>query len=81
MSVLTNEVWNPVEYLKRCHTRVLMKYRDKCYKLNGYYDILENNSACVVTEDQIRAELATREHVPNKKEAKALRKERIKKGR
>jgi len=57
-----------------------MQYLNKCRKLHGYYDILDNHSACVVTIEQVKAELATREHIPNKQEAKALRKARIKKG-
>ena len=31
--------------------------------------------------EQVKALLATREHIPNKKESKALRKQRIKEGR
>jgi len=75
---MTNGVWDAVEYLKRCHTRVLMQYRDKCCKFNGYYDILDNHSECVVTIEQVKTELSTREHIPNKKEAKVIRQERAK---
>lgn len=76
--VTTDGVWNPTEYLKRCHTRVLMKYRDACCKFNGYYDIVGDNSGCCVTKEQVKTELATREHIPNKIEAKKLRQERAK---
>lgn len=34
-----------------------------------------------VTKDEIKAELAKREHIPNKREARELRKERIKRAR
>lgn len=76
MNVMTNGVWNAAEYLKRCHPRVLMQYRDKCCKFNGYYDVLGDNSPCVVSIDLVKAELATREHVPNKLEAKMIRREK-----
>ncbi|HET8688688.1 MAG TPA: hypothetical protein VFM18_18895 [Methanosarcina sp.] len=71
--------WNPAEYLKTLHTRQLMAIRQKCHKFNGYYDICENNSPCVVTISQVKAELATREHVPNKHEARKIRQAKAKK--
>ena len=41
-----------------------------------YLDVIgEGNSGCIVTLAEIKAELATRPHVPNKHEAKAIRQE------
>jgi hypothetical protein len=44
-------------------------------------DVMGDHSGCVVTLAQIKAELATRPHVPNKAEAKVIRQERAKAGR
>jgi ribosomal protein L35 len=65
--------WNPAVHLKACDTRTLLFYRDQTLKFHGQYDILDNHSQCVVTHEQVKAELATRPHIPNKNEAKALR--------
>jgi len=65
--------WNAEVHLKACDTRTLLFYRDQALKFKGQYDILDNHSECVVTHEQIKAELATRPHIPNKNEAKALR--------
>lgn len=81
--------WDGAAYLKTRHTRVLMKMRESVYRVNGgrYFEYSENNDAEVfydpfndgrvcVSLAQIKAELATREHVPNKKEAKRIRQQR-----
>jgi hypothetical protein len=81
--------WDPVAWLKTSHTRVLMKMRERVYRTGGYnyyeygpttdeeclYDPFDTNKN-FVSLAQIKAELATREHVPNKKEARAIRQER-----
>jgi hypothetical protein len=47
-----------------------------------YLDVIgEGNSGCIVTLAEIKAELATRPHVPNKQEAKVIRQERAKASR
>lgn len=65
--------WNPEVHLKACDTRTLLFYRDQCLKFHGQYDILDNHSSCIVTHDQVKAELATRPHIANKNESKKLR--------
>jgi len=69
-------MWNPEEWLKLQHTKVLMQILKSCRKCGdgyGFYHPYDDN--CAVTLDQAKAELATREHVPNKQEAKAIRQE------
>lgn len=68
--------FDPVEWLKHQHTRELMNLRVRVYRCNGEYDISDNHQGFTVTLGQLKAELATREHIPNKKEAKAIRRAR-----
>lgn len=71
--------WNPTEYLKTLHTKQLMNLRKEAIAIGGYvWTAYETNE---VTIEQIKAELATREHVPNKIEAKALRQQAAKEKR
>ena len=63
--------WNPVEHLKKKHTKQLLDYLDSCRKCGGRLSPFDNENS--VTIDQVKAELATREHVPNKQEAKVIR--------
>jgi len=67
--------WNPVEYLKSLHTKQLMPMLDACRACgHDAYEVSNepNYGLRWVTKDQIKAELATREHVPNKIEAKVI---------
>lgn len=61
--------------LSRIHTRELLAWRDKCYACGGSYDPTENHGP-EVSIKEIKAELAKREHIPNKKEAKAVRQQK-----
>lgn len=65
--------WNPEVHLAAQDTKLLMSYLDGCRKYQGQFDILGDNSGCVVTIDQVKAALEGRPHIPNKLEAKALR--------
>lgn len=81
--------WDGVAYLRTRHTRVLMQMRESAYRVSGYnyaadrgktegeifYDPFDTGQN-YVSLAQIKAELATREHVPNKKEARQLRQQR-----
>ena len=60
--------------LPRQPTRVLLSYLHHA-RLWGYYSPYEGPNAPSVTLGEIKAELARRPHVPNKQEAKALRRE------
>jgi hypothetical protein len=79
--------FNAVEYLKKAPTRLLMKYHRSIHKLNGLkrnlYGVSEEECTLELTGDpngtrwinlkQLKDELKTREHIPNKKEAKENR--------
>lgn len=65
--------WNAEEWLKKQHTRELLKLLDRTRKFGGYYDISENHQGFCITDSQIKAILATREHIPNKKETRERR--------
>jgi hypothetical protein len=67
------------EYLKSLHTRQLMKLRDAAYAVSdigmdldrvAFYNVTPTLSVSI---HQIRSELNTREHVPNKIESKKIR--------
>jgi len=70
--VVKESKFDPVEYLKGLHTKQLMNLRKAAHAHNGktYIDYIQGSE---VTIDQIKAELAKREHVPNKIETKAAR--------
>ena len=58
------------EHLKGLHTRELLKYLERSRKFHGSYT---PNDVTYYTTAQIKEELATREHIPNKAESKQLR--------
>ena len=71
------------------HTKQLLKERNRFYVNAGFcYDCCGDLDECGECRSnieynlgQVKRILATREHVLNKQESKALRKERIKKGK
>lgn len=79
--------FDPVEYLKKAPTRLLMKYRREIYRINGVkrnlYGASEETCTLELTGNsngtrwinlkQLKDELKTREHIPNKQEAKEMR--------
>ena len=71
---------NKLEYLKSIDTRQLMSWRERAYACGGYYTPFDHksNSAMIFSIEDIKAELGTREHIPNKQEAKALRQQKAK---
>ena len=58
------------EYLDRLHTRELLDYLKHARKYNGTYT---DNGVHYHSVAEIKAVLATREHVPNKAESKKAR--------
>jgi hypothetical protein len=60
--------------LKNYHTKQLKKMLSLSYKFNGVY--IPSGEVCGFESDEIRAELNTREHVPNKIEARRMRQEK-----
>jgi len=67
-------------YLKTKHTRELLKMRHNFYHGWGICDIIKN-VIYKISHQEFYDELNTREHVPNKKEAKELRRAAAKRGR
>ena len=78
-----------IETLQKMHTKQLLKERNRLYNLSEFCGDCccrdEQCATCIQNQEynmsQVKAILATREHVPNKKESKSLRKEKIKRGR
>ena len=63
--------------LSKIPTRRLLNYLNHARACGGSYDITNNHcSDMVVSIDELKAELVTREHIPNKKEAKKIRQEK-----
>lgn len=70
-------VFDALAYLRSQDTRELMDVRDRCYRFeHSGYDVTENNGNCFVSLEHVLAELSTREHIPNKAEAKAIRQQK-----
>lgn len=66
--------WDQVAHLKSCRTEVLLQYRQACYKFGGWFSVFTGDSSGPgVNIKNVLAELGTREHIPNKKEARVLR--------
>lgn len=68
-----------VRILENISTRKLMKWRNFCYKFGGKYSPGEDSIYYNI--DEVKNELDKREHIPNKLEAKKIRREMAKKGR
>lgn len=80
------------KYLKSRHTKQLLNLRDTIYRVSGInhydipeseagYDITNNHQGAFVTLAQVKAELATRPHVPTKAEARIIRQQKAQQGR
>ena len=78
-----------IEAMEKKHTKQLLNERNSLYhsSCSGSYYV-SNSPECAAccqnneyNMEQIKKILATREHVLNKQESKALRKQRIKEGR
>ena len=79
-----------IRALENMHTKQLLNERNRLYHVSEYcadcccdkYD--EECQRCGNNHEfnmqQVKSILATRDHVPNKQESKALRKQRIKEG-
>ena len=62
--------------LKQFTTRCLLKMKSDAYRFDNHYD----KPSQAIPIEEIKAELGTREHVPNKIEARKIRQERARKG-
>ena len=71
----------PIEQIQYAHTKQLLKELRKTYKYPDYDWTDEDYQELKIHQINLKNELAKREHIPNKKESKMLRKEKIKKGK
>ena len=67
------------EEMKKMNTRHLLSILRKTYTW-GYIDACWTPNFKCCYREQLKEELATREHIPNKQEGKALRRLRQKRG-
>ena len=63
----------PIESLP---TRLLLEYLALARKFGGWYSPVGSHSDIGYTYEELKAEAAKREHIPNKIEAKELRRRR-----
>lgn len=75
LKILERDRWGEIdnEYYSNC----LNTKRYYCYNYNDVGD----SSGIWLSQKEIREELKKRPHIPNKKESKNLRKERIRRGK
>lgn len=63
--------------LSKIRTRKLLKWLNKARACGGGYDPTDNHGPAISTEE-LKEELAKREHIPNKQEARQIRQELFK---
>ena len=68
------------EQMKNMKTRQLLVHLRNTYHWGDYDWISDDYVAKSAYQTRVKAELATREHIPNKIESKRIRKARIKRG-
>ena len=68
------------EQMKNMKTRQLLAHLRQTYRWINYDWEMADYSTRKVYRDRVKAELATREHIPNKVESKKIRIARKKKG-
>jgi hypothetical protein len=59
--------------LKEIKTKVLLGYLDKARRCGGIGYDPTNNHGDIIPIEELKAELTKREHIPNKSEAKNIR--------
>lgn len=70
-----------IEQISRAHTRQLLAELRRTYRGGCPYCWKNSDwNQLYHYRNELKRELATREHIPNKKESKAIRKAKIKKG-
>lgn len=71
-----NASFDPIEYCRGLHTRQLMKLRDECFRYGHGGVFINSANDKWVDLEEVNAVLSTREHVPNKEEAKEIRRKK-----
>jgi len=66
------------QWLEGHHTKQLLQLKRSAHRCGGYYDPTETGGCCIDIEE-IKEVLATREHIPNKKESKIIRQQAARK--
>lgn len=66
--------------LSKKHTKVLLQWLASARRCGGSFDVCDNGGMpdTSVSIEQLKEELAKREHVPNKIEAKKIRQQKAK---
>ena len=70
-----------IEIIAHAPTRQLLNELRRTYNWEDWDWTADDCAELQVYQTTLKNELAKREHIPNKKESKALRKEKIKKGK
>lgn len=70
-----------IEIIGYAPTRQLLNELRRTYKWEDWDWTADDRAELQAYQTTLKNELAKREHIPNKKESKALRKEKIKKGK
>ena len=69
------------EEMEKMPTRQLLAHLRSTHRWGEWDWTYDDHQAAREYQEQVKAVLATREHIPNKKESKKIRKMRIKKGK
>lgn len=67
--------------LKNAHTRQLLNWLRGARACGGSYSPCDEAPGTFLSIEALKAELATREHIPNKAESRAIRQAAAKRGR
>lgn len=68
--------WDPIAHLNKLHTRQIMQLRKEALMFCNNQTTVDPGGWCVITLDQINQILTGREHIPNKAEAKEIRRQK-----
>ena len=65
---ITLDNFDSVAYLGNLHTKQLLRVLKACRSCGGFYSPFDSSNG--VTFEEVKGELAKREHIPNKKSQK-----------
>jgi len=68
-----NASFDPIAYLEGLHTRQLMNLRNDCFRFGHNGVFINSANDKWVSVEEVNQVLSTREHIPNKREAKEIR--------
>jgi hypothetical protein len=70
----------PICFLTTVHTKELLQWLNASRRCGGSYDPFYDGLGYSFSVKLLKNELAKREHIPNKKEAKEIRRQKAKRG-